>query len=224
MTEIETTTSPGPRRPRRASELKFAKPKVSHADLEARVVRASGVEDTDFLGSFIQQVVAAGELGHPSDDLEVNFLLSAIEDILLSNPSNRGAAKSMLAAQYALVHVQIMRLTRCLTRITPDPVLLDIYGRLVNSLARTSVAQYEALTRGNSSVTVGHVSVNEGGRAIVGSVTQNQGEPATQKTAPSQPLLTDAKEVLMPIVEDGLEPVSIPASRAQENSRTPRKR
>ena len=40
-----------------------------------------------------------GELGDPSDDLETSFLLSAIEDIV-SNQSNGGVAKAMLAAQY----------------------------------------------------------------------------------------------------------------------------
>jgi hypothetical protein len=55
---------------------------MSYADIEGRLADAVGTKDRDLLGIFINQVVAAGELGDPSDDLEVNFLLPAIEDIL----------------------------------------------------------------------------------------------------------------------------------------------
>lgn len=115
-----------PKRPRPGSPLKFATPKMSYADIEGRLADAVGTKDRDLLGIFINQVVAAGELGDPSDDLEVNFLLSAIEDIL-SNQSNGGVAKVMLAAQYAAVHVKIMQLTRRFNH-TLDLEQLDIIG------------------------------------------------------------------------------------------------
>ena len=206
-----------PRRPRRGSELKFPKPKMSYAATEERLAKAIGTQDEDFLHKLIHQIVAAGELGDPSDDLEVTFLLSAMEDIL-SNESNNGAAKAMVAAQFAAVHVQIVKLARSLNR-TIDPVRLDILGRLFNSLARTSVAQYQALTQSHTGVTVGHVSVNQGGQAIVGSVTQNQQEAAAQNAAPPQPLLTDAKAVPMPIIEESDKGVPVPISRAEESKR-----
>jgi hypothetical protein len=188
---------------------------MSYAATEERLAKAIGTQDEDFLHKLIHQIVAAGELGDPSDDLEVTFLLSAVEDIL-SNQSNNGAAKAMVAAQFAAVHVQIVTLARSLNR-TIDPVRLDILGRLFNSLARTSVAQYQALTQNLTGVTVGHVSVNQGGQAIVGSVTHNQQEQAAQKTAPPQPLLAEAKSVPMPIIEESDERVPIPTS--QESKR-----
>jgi hypothetical protein len=201
-----------PKRPRPGSPLKFATPKMSHADIEGRLADAVGTKDRDLLGIFINQVVAAGELGNPSDDLEVHFLLSAIEDVL-SNQSNGGVAKAMLTAQYAALHVQMMRLTRRFNR-TLDLEGLEIIGRLLSSLGRTSVAHYEALTRGHRDVTVGHVSVS-GGKAIVGSVTQNQRE--TSNAAPPQPLLTEAKAVPMPILEEGSERVPVPVPRTEES-------
>jgi hypothetical protein len=202
-----------PRRPRRASELKFAKPKMSYAETEERLAKAIGTQDQDFLHNLIHQIVAAGELGKPSDDLEVNFLLSVIEGIL-SDQSN-SAAKAIVATQFAAVHVQIVKLARNLNR-TSDPQLVDILGRLFNSLARTSVAQYQALTHSHAGVTVGHVSVNQGGQAIVGSVTHNQEEPAaTQKAEPPQPLLADAKAVPMPIIEECEEQIPVPVSRKE---------
>jgi hypothetical protein len=198
MSDTETTAKPRVKRSRPGSPLEFEKPKLSTANVEDRIVKAVGIKDPDFLNAFINQVAAVGELGEPSDDHEMNFLLSAIEDIL-SNQSNGGAAKAMLAAQYTAVHAVIMRVARRFTR-TADLQCQDIIGRLLSSLARTSVAQYEALNRVHAEVNVGHVSVNEGGRAIVGNVTQNQQEPSVHK--PPQPLLTDAKAVPMPLMEE----------------------
>jgi hypothetical protein len=200
------------RRPRRGSELKFGKPKMSHAETEKRLAKAIGTQDQDFLNNLISQVVAVGELGGPSDDLEVSFFLSVIEDIL-SNQSNGSVSKAMLAAQYTAVHAAIIRLARWFARIQ-EPQWLDMIGRLLSSLARTSVAQYEALNHVPPGVTVGHVSVKDGGQAIVGSVTHNQPAPTT-----TQPLLAETKNVTMPIIEESEERVPVPASRTEESNR-----
>jgi len=217
MSDTKTTTTPRAKRPRWGSPLKFEKPKMSYTETTERLVKAVGVEDPEFLSHFINQVVAAGELGEPSDDHETTFLLSAIEDIL-SNESNGGAAKAMLAAQYAALHVAVMTLSRRFKRVY-DLENVEIVARLLSSLARTSVAQYEALNRLNTRVSVGHVSVNEGGQAIVGSVTHNQQEPATQDTARPQPLLRDAKAAPMPVIEECEERVTVPVSRIEESKR-----
>ena len=104
MSDIKTATTPRAKRPRPGSPLIFEKPKVSCAKTEERLVKAVGTDDPDFLSSFINQILAVGELGQPSDDHETNFLLSAIEDIL-SNQSNGRAATAMLAAQYTAMHL-----------------------------------------------------------------------------------------------------------------------
>jgi hypothetical protein len=191
---------------------------MSHAETQKRLAKAIGTQDQDFLSNLLSQVVAVGELGGPSDDLEVSFFLSVIEDIL-SNQSNGGVAKAMLAAQYTAVHAAIIRLARSFARIQ-EPEWLEMMGRLLSSLARTSVAQYEALNHVPTGVTVWHVSVNEGGQAIVGSVTQNQPEATTtQKAAPPQPLLADTKTVTVPIIEASEERVPVPPSRTEESNR-----
>jgi hypothetical protein len=190
---------------------------MSCVETEERLVRAVGIRDPDFLSTFINQVVAVGDLGEPSDDHEINFLLSAIEDIV-SNQSNGGVAKAILAAQYTVVHAAIMRVSRRFTR-TSDLQSQDIIGRLLSSLARTSVAQYEALNRVPTGVSVGLVAVNQGGQAIVGSVTHNQQAPAKEKAVPPQPLLADAKTVPMPILEESDNRVPVPVSRTEESSR-----
>jgi hypothetical protein len=191
---------------------------MSYAETQNRLASAIGTQDRDLLGTFINQVVAVGDLGQPSDDLEVNFSISAIEDIL-SNHSNGGVAKAMLAAQYTAVHAMIMTLARRFSRIVAEPERLEIIVRLVGSLSQTSVAQYEALNRVHAGVTVGHVSVNEGGQAIVGSVTHNRQEPATQDAGPPQPLLAEAKSVPMPTIQEGHARIPVPLSRAEESKR-----
>ena len=218
MSDLANTAIPRAKRPRPGRPLKFEKPKMSYANTEERLVKAVRVEDPDFVSHFINQVVAVGELGKPSDDHETTFLLSAIEDIL-SNKSNGGASKAMLAAQYAAVHVAVMTVSRRFMHMV-DLGSLDAVGRLLSSLARTSVAQYEALNRlQTGDVNVGHVSVNEGGQAIVGNVTHNQQEPATEATTPPRPLLSDAKAVPMPTIEQCEQRVPVPVRRTKELKR-----
>ena len=115
--------------------------------------------------------------------------------------------KQMLAAQYTAAHAAIMRVARLFTRI------VDLQYQ---DMIRTSVALYEALNRLHTGVTVGHVSVNDGGQAIVGSVTQNQQEPMTQ-TAPATPLLSDAIGIPMPKIEESKERVPIPVSHTEDS-------
>jgi len=69
------------------------------------------------------------------------------------------------------------------------------------------------LTGVEQKVTVQHVSVQEGGQAIVGNVTQSPREPAPEKVAASPPALTDARTAPMPIIEEAKEGVRIPAQR-----------
>ena len=65
----------------------------------------------------------------------------------------------------------------------------DSAERAFNKLARTYTTQMETLKRyrtgGEQKVTVQHVSVQEGGQAIVGNVTQSPRETAPKKAATS---------------------------------------
>jgi hypothetical protein len=68
-------------------------------------------------------------------------------------------------------------------------VLMDSLERTLNKLARTFTAQLEALKRyrtgGEQKVTVQHVSVSDGGQAIVGNVAQ--GIPGSSENPKSTP-------------------------------------
>ena len=112
--------------------------------------------------------------------------------------------EAMLAAQMAAVHVATMQFSRNLAA-AEYLEHRDSAERTFNKLARTYLSQMEALKRyrtgGEQTVTVQHVNVGEGGQAIVGNVTQGQGNAAPRE-APAQPLaLTRDKTMPMPIVE-----------------------
>src|SRR5262249_61820724 len=81
----------------------------------------------------------------------------------------------MLAAQMAAIHTATMTFTRQLANVETI-AQQDSAERALNTLARTFAMQMEALKRyrtgGEQKVTVQHVSVNEGGQAIVGNVNQ----------------------------------------------------
>ena len=84
----------------------------------------------------------------------------------------------MLAAQIAAIHMATMTFARRLGRVESISQQ-DSAERALNKLARTFAIQVEALKRhrtgGGQTVRVEHVTVNEGGQAIVGNVTQAGG-------------------------------------------------
>jgi hypothetical protein len=96
----------------------------------------------------------------------------------------------MLATQMAAVHVAALTSARRLALAETLPGQ-DSADRAFNKLSRTYATQMEALKRyrsgGEQNVTVQHVSVNDGGQAIVGNVTQAAHATAPRATAPRVP-------------------------------------
>src|SRR5262249_4167899 len=86
--------------------------------------------------------------------------------------------EAMLAAQMAAVHMATMTFARRLAHVE-NIAQQDSAERAFIKLARTFAAQVEALkryrSRGDQTVRVEHVTVNDGSRAIVGNVTQGGG-------------------------------------------------
>ena len=94
--------------------------------------------------------------------------------------------EAMLAAQMAVVHIATIKFAQHFSFIETLPQQ-DSTERTVNKLARTFAMQMEALKRyrtgGEQKVTVQHVTVVEGGQAIVGNVTQATPDAAAKKPA-----------------------------------------
>lgn len=131
-----------------------------------------------FLNGILKQLINASQNRNGIDESGFNFMASGIRGI---NPQDQ--IETMLAAQMAAVHVASMDLARKLA--TADTTQQqDSAERAFNKLTRTFATQMQTLKRyrtsGEQKVTVEHVTVNEGGQAIVGNVAGGGG--ANKKT------------------------------------------
>ena len=129
---------------------------------------AVGATDPDFLDGLMTQLANAGTQGRDVDGRGLNFMLSVIKGL-----GPRDQVETMLAAQMAAVHMATMTFARRLAHVD-NIQQQDSAERAFNKLARTFTSQVEALKRyrsgGEQTVRVEHVTVNEGGQAIVGNV------------------------------------------------------
>ena len=147
---------------------------IDHPDPEIGeqlMADALGVADREAMRGIIRQLVKASVSGESSDEVNLAFMISMVKSI-----KPRDSVEAMLVAQMVSVHVMAMRCAHHLAN-AEDIARQDSAGRALGRLARTFPAQIEALNRyrNNSkpAVTVQNVSVGDGGRAIVGNVTQH---------------------------------------------------
>jgi len=151
--------------------------------------------DRDFVHGIVSQLASASRHGQDIDEHGLNFMLSVIKGI-----EARDQIEAMLAAQMAAVHMASMTFAGRLAHVD-DIAEQDCAARAFNKLTRTFAMQMEALNRYRSGaeqkVTLQHVSVAEGGQAIVGNVTQAPRENGQEKAAPP-PMRTVTNVVPMP--------------------------
>jgi hypothetical protein len=136
-----------------------------------------GTPDVDQANAFLSHCLKvlkpdeAGDAGVANDERQ--FLLSIVRDMAPRDPIER-----MLAVQMAATHVATIRSARWLANTESIPQVQAHYVGF-NKLARTFAAQVEALrkhrTGGTQTVTVQHVTVSDGGQAIVGNVQHGGG-------------------------------------------------
>lgn len=145
-----------------------------HADAavgNSLLMEALGTAEADFLHGLLGQLANVSTQGRDVDERGLNFMLSVVKGI-----EPRDQVEGMLAAQMAAVHNATMTFARRLAHVENIPQQ-DSAERAFNKLARTFAAQVEALKRYRSSgqiVRVEHVTVNEGGQAIVGHISQGK--------------------------------------------------
>ena len=144
------------------------------------------------MNGLLTQLGNASSQDQRPNESAINFLLSVIKG---AKPKDQFEA--MLAAQMAAIHTATMTFTRQLANVETI-AQQDSAERALNTLARTFAMQMEALKRyrtgGEQKVTVQHVSVNEGGQAIVGNVNQAASGPAdAEKPVTTTPALSDAR-------------------------------
>jgi hypothetical protein len=150
---------------------------------EQLMANALGVADRDAMHGILRQLVKASASGERPDEVNLSFMISMVKSI-----RPRDSVEAMLVAQMVSVHVMAMRCAHTLARAN-DLAQHDSAARALGRLARTFPAQIEALNRyrsqGEPAITVQNVSVGDGGKAIVGNVTQHARVIVSDKNAGS---------------------------------------
>src|SRR5918912_140727 len=162
---------PSPKLKVTAQEGENATIELDHPDLRTGsilLMDAIGTVSDEFLTPFISQLVQASSTGSIANESALNFMVSVVKSV-----EPKDEVEAMLAAQMAAVHIATMTFARRLNHVENIPQQ-DSAERAFNKLTRTFVAQMEGLKRyrtgGEQKVTVQHVTVNEGGQAVVGNV------------------------------------------------------
>jgi hypothetical protein len=133
----------------------------------AALRKGFGSEDIDFAEGILNQIMNVASHGREVDEKGTAFVQSIVFGI-----EPRDQLEAMLAAQMAAVHNATMTFARRLAHVD-NIKQQDSASKAFNQLARTFAAQMETLKRHRSSgqqVVVKHVTVNDGGQAVVGNV------------------------------------------------------
>ena len=170
---------------------------IDHPDPELGeqlMADALGIADRDAMYGLLRQLVKASVNGQKNDPVNLAFMIAMVKSI-----KPRDAVEAMLVAQMVSVHVTAMRCAYHLAG-AEDVARRDSAARALGRLARTFPAQIDALNRyrnhGEPAITVQNVSVGDGGKAIVGNVTQHAS--AFFAGNGSAPAAADARMASMP--------------------------
>jgi hypothetical protein len=132
------------------------------------LMKALGTFEPDFYGGIVPQLAQVVTRAGKVDEVALNFIVSVIKGI-----EPRDQLECLLASQMGAIHILIADFVHRLAN-AKDIQQQDFAERTLNKLTRTFAVQVEALKRyrsnGEQRVTVEHVTVNEGGKAIVGNV------------------------------------------------------
>jgi len=146
---------------------------IVHPDPQAGerlLADALGAVDRDALHGILSQLVKASAMGQRPNQGNLAFMISMMKSI-----APKDSIEAMLVAQMVSIHVTTMRCA-CRLACTDDIQQQESITRALARLARTFAAQVEALSRhrnnGERAITVRNLSVQDGGKAIVGNVTQ----------------------------------------------------
>ncbi|MGY0575322.1 hypothetical protein ACTGJ9_033295 [Bradyrhizobium sp. RDM12] len=154
---------------------------------EKLLAEALGAVDREALHGLLSQLVKASVVARRPDQGNLGFMVSMLKSI-----APKDLLEAMLAAQMVSVHVASMRCA-CRLACTDDAPQQEGLTRALTRLARTYAAQMEALNRhrsnGACAITVQNLSVQDGGKAVVGHFTQHASLNA------AQPALADAAAV-----------------------------
>ena len=160
---------------------------IDHPDTntgERLLAEALGAVDRDALHGLLSQLVKASAVGRKPDQGNLSFMVSMLKSI-----APRDSLEAMLATQMVGIHLASMRCA-CRLACTDDVPQQESLTRALTRLSRTFAAQMEALNRhrsnGTCAITVQNLSVQDGGKAVVGHFTQ------AASLIAAQPAMADA--------------------------------
>ena len=136
-------------------------------------LKAFGSSDEDFINGLLAQLINVGSPGKTIDEEGSAFVASIVKGI---EPQDQ--IEAMLGSQMAAVHLAAMTFARRLAHCETIGQQASAECAF-NKLTRTFTAQMEALKKYRSSgqqVVVKHVTVNDGGQAVVGNVQTGGGK------------------------------------------------
>jgi hypothetical protein len=148
--------------------------------------------DYEFAIGIVRQLVSS----HGKGEAETNYMLAMVRGIEPRDP-----LETMLAVQMAAIHNLTMKYTRQLAFVENIPQQ-DSAERALNKLARTFTTQIETLKRyrstGEQKITVQHVTVNDGGQAVIGQVAAGEGRNKKEELPHVPKPLTHAESETLP--------------------------
>jgi len=160
--------------------------KITHDDKKGVYqIESSDGEDMFYMGTYsfdltmnvTSQVLGVCSSGNKNSELVTENANASMAAILEIDPQD--STELMLATQMVTVHNLTMEMSRraLLSEQTEDGVNFNI--NRTTKLMRTYMAQMEALNKyrnkGKQQITVQHVNVNDGGKAVIGDVNQGGG-------------------------------------------------
>lgn len=139
-----------------------------------RAARDLGVEDKYCAAMLLAQLSKASFKLLPKNRELINGAVAAVKEM---NP--QGPVESMLVAQMVTCHTKIMTLMEQANRGDLRPETREQLLKLADRLMRTYSRQLEVLAayrrKGKQSMVVKHVTVQDGGQAIVGNLGNREG-------------------------------------------------
>jgi hypothetical protein len=150
---------------------------------------AFGTADEVLTSGLLTQLADASRSGKLPTKEQLNFMLSIVRAI-----NSQDETEALLAVQMAALHNATMVAARRLNHAETIPQQ-DSASNMLNKLARTYAVQVETLKRyrsaGEQIIKVQHVTVRDGGQAIVGNISQGGGGTAKNGAQPHEPGTAD---------------------------------
>jgi hypothetical protein len=195
--ERPCTTSQGGSKRDNRTDLTFH---LNGEEETSQFMAAFGSQDPDFVFELLRQVANTTPNSRFANEQGIKFMMSVIRGV-----EPRDQTEAMIGAQMAAVHSAMMTAANRLAH-AETVAELDSAERAVNKLGRTFAALVDTLTRhrngADHNVVVQHMSIAEGGQAIVGNLTRSARKSKPQKAAKQRTALSDGRQPAAEIIQE----------------------